>query len=74
MIRIDQVKVEVTGKDVDLTKLVAKKLKVAESDIKSLDILKKSVDARKKPVLYFVYSIIVQLSNDNEKKTLSKFK
>ena len=47
MIRIDQVKVEVTGKDVDLTKLIAKKLKVAESDIKSLDILKKSVDARK---------------------------
>ena len=74
MIRIDQVKVEVTGKEVDLTKLIAKKLKVAESDIKSLDILKKSVDARKKPVLYFVYSIIVQLSNDNEKRVLAKFK
>ena len=74
MIRIDQVKVEVSGQEADLKQVIAKKLKVSEGEIKSLEILKKSVDARKKPIIYFVYSIIVELSNDNEKRILAKFK
>ena len=51
MIRIDQVKVEVSGQEADLKQIVAKKLKVSEGEIKSLEILKKSVDARKKPII-----------------------
>ena len=74
MIKIDQVKVSVSQKETDLKSIIAKKIKVNEGDITFLQIIKKSVDARKKPDIYFVYSVAVQLSKENEKRILAKFK
>jgi len=65
MIRVRQVKVPVL-KEKELKKYVAKKLKIKESEIISYKIHKKSLDARRKPDLFYVYEVDVQL-NDEDK-------
>ena len=69
MIRIRQVKLLVTS-NVDLRSAVAKKLKIKKEDIKELKIHKKSLDARRKPDIYWVYE--VDISINNEDKYLNK--
>ncbi|MBO6129018.1 MAG: FAD-dependent oxidoreductase [Pseudobutyrivibrio sp.] len=74
MIRIDQVKTEYTANEEALLQAVCKKLKIEKKAIKDFYILKKSIDARKKPLIYFVYTIIVTLSNSDENKVLARAK
>ena len=74
MIRIDQVKTEYTANEETLLQAVCKKLKIEKKAIKDFYILKKSIDARKKPLIYFVYTIIVTLSNSDENKVLARAK
>lgn len=69
MIRVRQVKVNINNEN-ELLKKVASKLKVKESDIKLLKIRKRSIDARKKPELYYIYEVDVKV--DNEDKILKK--
>ena len=45
-----------------------KKLRVPESALKSWSVEKRSVDARKKPSLYYVYTVVASL--EQEKKIL----
>ena len=67
MIRIRQIKVEFTKSNVDtLKEICASKLKIKVSDIKSFKINKKSIDARKKPLLYFVYEIDIEVNNEDK--------
>ena len=73
MIQIDQLKVAVPFDEKNLIKEIASKLKISEGDILSFNILKKSVDARKKPNLFIVYSLSVELRS-NENKILNKLK
>ncbi len=47
----------------ELKKTITKKLRLSEQEILSLKILKKSVDARKKNELMFVYTVVVELNN-----------
>lgn len=73
MIRLRQIKLKVEEDNQNnLRKKCATKLKIKESQIKSLKIVKKSIDARKKPIIY--YSYIVDLDINNEEKIRIKFK
>ena len=75
MIRIGQIKFEIDEKTTyeeeavkkRLIEKVSKKLKIAHSQIQSLDIVKHSIDARKKPVLFDVYVADVSVSGSEEK-------
>ncbi len=55
-----------------IEKYIEKKLKLKSGDIKKLKVLKKSVDARKKEQLSFVYQIDIVC--DNEKRIVSRYK
>lgn len=65
MIRISQVKIPVTEKETDaavekqLTERAAKLLRIDPAAILSLSIVRRSIDARKKPDLYYVYTVDV---------------
>ena len=60
MIRVRQVKVRVEDKD-KLNKKIANKLDTNVNNIKNFKILKGSIDARKKPEIYYVYEVAVEL-------------
>lgn len=73
MIRISQIKLPINHSDSDLEKKVCKLLHIDKSALVSIDVSKKSLDARKKPELMFVYTVDVVLKNENKinKKILS---
>ena len=64
MIELKQVKLPIDHSEEELFAKIAKLLKVKEAQIKDFYIDKKSIDARKKPELYFVYTILADVSND----------
>ena len=75
MIQINQLKVPVEDNN-QLNNHIAKKLKTDVKDIKEVKILKQSIDARKKPDVYYVYNLAVTINADEEKalKRVSKDK
>lgn len=73
MIRVRQIKVEIKKDSFDyLQKKVLAKLKIKFSDLKEMIISKKSIDARDKNNILYVYEVDVRL--ENEKKILSNIK
>lgn len=66
MIRIREIKIDVT-KEQNLRKKITKILNVKEDNIKEVKINKRSIDARHKPIIYYVYEVDVTL-NVNESK------
>lgn len=72
MIKIDQLKLHVSAEDSQIKNSIAKKLRIQTSDIKDYEVLKRSIDARKKPELFFVYSVSVSLDKALEQKVLKK--
>ncbi len=66
MIRITQIKLPVDHTPEDLKNKAARMLKVAPGDIKELHVRKRSVDARKKPELYYSYALDVRTSNEKQ--------
>lgn len=62
MIKVSQVKVPVF--ETDLTNKLSKVLKINKDDIISYKILKKSLDARLKPNLVYVYDLAVNIKNE----------
>ena len=74
MLKLDQLKLNINHSEQEMANAIAKKLRVNASDISGYSILKKSIDARKKPEVYFVYSVSVELKNGLEKKVLDKSK
>ncbi|MBQ9318866.1 MAG: NAD(P)-binding protein [Bacilli bacterium] len=63
MIRLRQIKVLV-GKN-NLKEEISKKLKINISDILNIKIIKKSIDARFKPQLYYVYEVDIQVTRED---------
>ena len=55
-----------------IKKYIEKKLTIKADEIRNIEILKKSVDARKKEQLSFVYQLDIEC--DNEKKIVSRYK
>ena len=78
MIIIEQLKLPIGHTKQDLTALVCKKLGVKDTDkCPSYEIIKRSIDARKKPDIFFVYNAVVtdtafRLSKKADKKCVSK--
>lgn len=72
MIQITQLKLPYQHSAADLEQKIRKTLKLSGSQKFTYRIVKKSIDARKKPELYLVYS--VQLSCDNENGIVKKAK
>ena len=70
MIRINQLKMPIEHSNNQLMEKAAKLLKIKENQILKLQIAKKSIDARKKPELYIVYSVDIWV--DNEVKVIKK--
>jgi len=64
MIRINQIKMPIEHNMEQLYSKAAKLLKINTKQIKKLEIQKKSIDARKKPELYIVYSVNVLVDNE----------
>ena len=65
MIRISQIKIPITEDTKDRIILeCSKKLRINKNDIESYKINKKSVDARKKPDLFYVYELDLVIKNE----------
>ena len=69
MIRIGQLKLPLKHTEEDLRQKAAKALKIASSQIKELKIAKRSVDARKKSQVCYVYTVDVTVARE---QSLSK--
>lgn len=65
MIRLRQIKVPINSTKEHLISKCADKLKIKKDDILDIKISKQSLDSRKKPDLYFVYEIDVEVKNEN---------
>lgn len=72
MIRISQLKLEVPHGEKQLVSKIAKQLRINETEILSYEIQKLSIDARKKPQIFYIY--VVDVKVNNEKQVLSKIK
>ena len=70
MLKINQLKVSIKDKQDDLTIAISKKLRIASENILRYQILKSSLDARKKKEIYFVYNLLVKVKS--EKAILTK--
>ena len=73
MIRIRQIKIDILNDNEDcLLKAIAKKLKISSNRIKDYVINKKSIDARYKPQIYYIYEVDVEVDNELEILKLNK--
>ena len=70
MIRISEIKLHVKHDEKALLKEAARRLKIKESAINELRIVRRSLDARKKPDLYYVYTADVSFKGSLPHKTL----
>lgn len=68
MIRVDNIKLKVGFSDFDLKKVVSKSLKLRVEDIETYEFLRLSIDARKKPNVFYVASVGVKLRDNLENK------
>ena len=66
VIRLRQIKVRVSNKAIDeVMDIVARRLGIKVSDIVSFKVVKRSIDARRKPDLYYSYIVDVLVDNEN---------
>lgn len=76
MIRINQLKLPLGHDQEALVKKAAKTLKVQPGDIEKIQIIKQSIDARKKPEIYYSYTVDVMVRGQKgrEEKLLHRLK
>jgi uncharacterized FAD-dependent dehydrogenase len=80
MIRINQIKilcdVNKAKEPGELRKLLLKKaaklLRVSEGDISKLHLIRHSIDARKKPEIYDIYMVDIELAHGNDESVVKK--
>lgn len=72
MLRVNQIKLRTVEQESLLPKKVAEILRVDKQDILSTRIVRQSIDARKKPEIFYTYSLDVEVKNEG--KILAKFK
>ena len=66
MLKIDQIKIPVDGSRQDIIKKISRTIGVPEKYISNLHIVKRSLDARKKPNLFYVYSVAFSVNNEEK--------
>jgi len=74
MIRISNIKIMKDLSENELFEFVTKKYKIKKDDIIEWKISKKSIDARKKDDVHYVFSIDFKLNNENNYKHFDKIK
>lgn len=75
MIHINQVKLEVGHTAEQLYKKVASMLRVPQKDILGIDIIRQSIDARKKPDIFYSYVVDVKVNGEEKLlKTIARDK
>ena len=75
MIQISQIKLAIPHTEQTLKSKIARLLNLKEQEILNIKITKKSLDARKKPQLFYVYTVLVKVSSESAiQKKLSKNK
>lgn len=72
MLRINQVKIKPGHSDSDLQMAAANVLRIPKQDITALKIVRQSIDARKKPEVYYSYSL--EAAVREEGKVLGRFR
>lgn len=73
MISVRNLRLEIGDGEEKLKKKAAKELRISEADIKSLKLIKKSLDARRKSDLHYTCAVAVTVRG-GEEKTLSRAK
>lgn len=66
MIRVNQVKLPIDHKEQELVLAVAKAMKVKKEEIRELLIKKRSIDARKKNEIKYIYAVDVKIKNEEK--------
>lgn len=66
MLRINQVKVRTDHTQQDLKRKAADMLRIPAEEIKSLTVLRQSIDARKKPEIYYSYTVDVEVAGEEK--------
>ena len=64
MIQISQMKLPPDHTREDMERKIAKLLKLPREAVSHFEVVKKSVDARKKPEIFFVYTVWVEVKNE----------
>ncbi len=68
MIKINQLKLRVTDSVARLKLASAKVLKIDIKDIETLEVIKRSIDARKRPEIFFSYTVLIKTAFDEKKE------
>ena len=68
MIRINQMKLNIAHTPADLERKILKTLRIKREDLQDFQIRRQSIDARKKPDLYYVYSVDVTVKDEAKVK------
>ena len=66
MIQINQLKLHIDHTKTDLEKKIRKILQLKQEEQFSYEILKRSIDARKKPDIFYVYSLGVKTAKESQ--------
>ena len=74
MIRIQQLKIKPGHSRKQLIEKAARQLKIRPEEIGNIQIWKRSIDARKKPDIWYSYVVDVTLSNGKEDKVIARCK
>lgn len=72
MIKINQVKIKVNHTEEQLKKKTAEILQIAPTELLRVEINRQSIDARKKPEIFYTYTLLAEVKD--EKKVLDKLK
>ncbi len=72
MIRLNEIKMPLGTTDADVKKETAKILNIKESDIKSFELFRRSIDSRKKDNVFLVFSVNVE-TDLNESDVIAEF-
>ena len=74
MLRVSNIKVRNNLSDQEILEIAIKKYNIHSSDILDWQISKKSLDARNKEDIYYLYSIDLNVKDENKYKKLQKVK
>lgn len=65
MIQISQLKLQIPHTEEQLKKKIQKVLGIRKTELLSFRVLKRSLDARRKPALFYVYTVEVEVEREN---------
>lgn len=65
MVRVNQVKIKADHTEEQLKKKAAELLRISAEDIREMKIVRRSVDARRKPEIFYSYSLDIKAGNED---------